>query len=347
MDTEDFDYALPEELIAQEPAARRDESRLLVVDRTNKTWEDRIFRDIIDYLRPGDVLVRNNTRVIPARLLGIKEETGAHVELLLLRRLGKDRWRCLAGNAHAVKEGTAISFGNGLLKATCVSVLEEGIRDVRFAYEGSFEEVLREVGITPLPPYIKKRGSDPDRYQTVYAKVPGSAAAPTAGFHFSRDLLKRIAEKGVEIVDVTLHVGLGTFIPVREKHIEEHHLHSEFFQVSEEAAARLNLARKEGRRIIAVGTTVTRTLEAVMHKYGKFVPAHEETDLYITPGFHFEAIDALITNFHLPKSTLIMLVSAFLGREFTLECYRHAVAARYRFYSFGDAMFIYGKRKPE
>jgi S-adenosylmethionine:tRNA ribosyltransferase-isomerase len=342
MDIELFNFDLPEELIAQSPAKVRDESRLLAINKTTKTYEDKIFHDIIDYLRPGDVLVRNNTKVLPARLFGKKEGTGAHVEVLLLHQIEGDIWECLTGNAKPIKVGSVISFKDGLLKAECLEVKDEGIRIMKFIYDGIFLEILNEVGNMPLPPYIKKQCEDNSRYQTVYAKVLGSAAAPTAGFHFTPELLERIKAKGIEILDVTLNIGLGTFKPVKEKTVEEHVMHSEHFMMSKETANRLNLAKKEGRRIIAVGTTATRTLEAIMQKYGTFKECEEDTAIFIKPGYKFLAIDALITNFHLPKSTLIMLVSALMGREFTLEVYKHAVEERYRFFSFGDSMFIYG-----
>lgn len=343
MDISLFDFELPEELIAQSPAEKRDESRLLVVNKDQKTYEDKVFHDIIDYLRPGDVLVRNNTKVLPARLFGIKEGTGAHVEVLLLHQINGDVWECLTGNAKAIKVGSTISFKDGLLKAECLEIKDEGIRVMKFIYKGIFLEILNEVGNMPLPPYIKKQCADNSRYQTVYAKVLGSAAAPTAGFHFTQELLEKIKQKGIEILDVTLHIGLGTFKPVKEQRVEDHVMHSEHYEMTQEVADRLNLAKKEGRRIIAVGTTATRTLEAIMQKHGKFVQTSDDTAIFIKPGYEFLAIDALITNFHLPKSTLIMLVSALIGREFTLEVYRHAVEEKYRFFSFGDSMFIHGK----
>ena len=343
MDISLFDFELPEELIAQSPAAKRDESRLLVIDKDQKTYEDKVFHDIIDYLRPGDVLVRNNTKVLPARLFGVKEGTGAHVEVLLLKQIEGDTWECLTGNAKAIKVGSVISFKDGLLKAECVGRKDEGIRLMKFIYKGIFLEILNEVGNMPLPPYIKKQCADNSRYQTVYAKVLGSAAAPTAGFHFTQELLDKIREKGIEILDVTLHIGLGTFKPVKEQKVEDHVMHTEHYEMSAEVAEKLNQAKKEGRRIIAVGTTATRTLEAIMQKHGKFVETSDDTAIFIKPGYEFKAIDCLITNFHLPKSTLIMLVSALIGREFCLEAYCHAVGERYRFFSFGDSMFIHGK----
>lgn len=342
MDISLFDFNLPTELIAQSPASKRDESRLLVIDKNKKTYEDKIFHDILDYLKPGDVLVRNNTKVLPARIFGEKEDTHAHVEILLLRQIKGDIWECLAGNARPIKVGSIIIFKNGILKAKCLEVKDEGIRIMEFIYDGIFLEILNEIGNMPLPPYIKKQCEDNSRYQTVYAKVLGSAAAPTAGFHFTEELLEKIKEKGVEILDITLHIGLGTFKPVKEERVEDHVMHSEYFEMSKEVAEKLNKAKAEHRRIIAVGTTATRTLEAIMQKYGRFTEAKEETAIFIKPGYKFLAIDALITNFHLPKSTLIMLVSAFMGREFTLEVYKHAVDEKYRFFSFGDSMFIHG-----
>ena len=342
MDISLFDFELPLELIAQSPAEKRDESRLLLINKEKKTYEDKIFHDIIDYLKPGDVLVRNNTKVLPARIFGTKEDTQAHVEILLLKQIKGDIWECLAGNARPIKVGSIISFKDGKLKAKCLEVKDEGIRIMKFIYDGIFLEILNEVGNMPLPPYIKKQCEDNSRYQTVYAKVLGSAAAPTAGFHFTEDLLKKIQNKGIEILDITLHIGLGTFKPVKESKVEDHKMHSEHFEMSQEVADKLNKAKSEGRRIIAVGTTATRTLESIMQKYGKFVATKEDTEIFIKPGYKFLAIDALITNFHLPKSTLIMLVSAFMGREFTFEVYQHAIEKKYRFFSFGDSMFIHG-----
>lgn len=345
MDINLFDFDLPEQLIAQSPIDKRDHSRLLLVDVNKKEYQDKHFYDIVDYLNKGDVLVRNNTKVIPARLFGIKEKTNAHVEVLLLRQLKDDCWECLCGNAKTIKEDTIIDFGDGLLKGQCIEVKDEGIRILKFIYQGIFLEILDKLGKMPLPPYIKKQLGDNSRYQTVYAKVEGSAAAPTAGFHFSEELFEKIKNKGVIIVDVTLHIGLGTFRPVKVKDTKDHIMHSEFYQLSKEACDILNLAKKEHRRIIAVGTTSLRTLEANMSKYGVFTPTYEDTDIFIQPGYKFKAIDALITNFHLPKSTLIMLVSALAGREFILKCYQHAIKEKYRFFSFGDAMFIYDTQK--
>lgn len=341
MDIELFNYSLPEELIAQTPALIRDECRLLCIDKKNKSYEDKIFKDIIDYLKPGDVIVRNNTKVLPARIFGVKEGTGAHVEILLLKQLEGDVWECLAGNAKPIKVGAVINFNDGKLLAECLEVKEEGIRIMKFKYSGIFLEILNEIGAMPLPPYIKKKCEDNSQYQTVFAKIYGSAAAPTAGFHFTEELIKKCEEKGIEFLDVTLNIGLGTFKPVKEKTVEAHKMHSEHYVISQEVADCLNLAKKEGRRIIALGTTSTRTLEANFQKYAEFHGEIADTEIFITPGYEFKAIDALITNFHLPKSTLIMLVSALMGREFTLECYKHAVKERYRFFSFGDAMFIH------
>ena len=338
-----FDFELPEELIAQRPSEKRDCSRLLLIDKEHKTYQDKIFHDIIDYLNPGDVLVRNNTKVIPARLHGVKEVTGAHVETLLLKQLDGDIWECLTKPAKSLKVGARINYGDGKLFGEVLEEKDEGIRLIKFIYEGIFLEVLDSLGKMPLPPYIKEQLCENDRYQTVYAKYEGSAAAPTAGFHFTEELFDRIKAKGIEVVDITLHIGLGTFRPVKVEDTKDHVMHSELYEITEEAAETLNKAKKEGRRIIAIGTTSTRTLEANMTEFGKFTAARKETNIFIEPGYTFKAIDALITNFHLPKSTLIMLVSAFMGREFTLEVYKHAVDSRYRFFSFGDSMFIYGK----
>ena len=343
MDISLFDFDLPEELIAQSPAKKRDESRLMVINKDTKTYEHKHFYDIVDYLHAGDVLVRNNTKVIPARLLGEKENTHAHVELLLLKQLENDNWECLVGNAKTVKVGTIVSFGNGELKAECLEIKEEGIRIMHMIYEGVFYEVLDKLGKMPLPPYIRKQCDDNSRYQTVYAKVEGSAAAPTAGFHFTEELFEKLKQKGVIVVDVTLHIGLGTFRPVKVNDVLEHHMHSEYYVMSQETADILNKAKKEHRRIISIGTTSTRVLESVMQEYGTFKACSGNTSIFIYPGYKYLAIDGLITNFHLPKSTLIMLVSALAGREFILECYKEAVKEKYRFFSFGDAMFIYGK----
>ncbi len=342
MDINLFDYDLPEELIAQSPKEKRDTCKLMVLDREHKTVEHKIFHDIIEYLKPGDVLVRNNTKVIPARLLGVKKETGGAVEVLLLKQLENDIWECLVGNARSVKVGSHCVFGNGELICECVAVKDEGIRDMKFIYKGIFLEILEQLGQMPLPPYIKKQCSNNDDYQTVYAKVPGSAAAPTAGFHFTKELFDEIRAKGIEVEDITLNIGLGTFRPVKVQDTKDHVMHSEVIEMSEEVAARLNKAKKEGRRIIAIGTTSIRTLEAIYGKYGEFRATREPTRLYIEPGYKFLAVDAIITNFHLPKSTLVELISSFAGRSFVLDAYKEAVKEQYRFFSFGDAMFIYG-----
>lgn len=340
MKLSEFDYNLPEELIAQTPLQKRDTSRLMVLNRKERTIEDKHFYDILDYLHTGDILVRNNTKVIPARLYGTKEETNGHVEVLLLKDLGNNVWECLVGNARIVKMGTIITFGDGSLKAKCIYIGEEGIRHFEMIYDGIFYEILDHLGTMPLPPYIKEKLEDSNRYQTVYAKIEGSAAAPTAGLHFTDEILEKVQEKGVEILDVTLHVGLGTFRPVKVDDVLEHHMHSEFYMIDEETAQKLNTAKANGQRIISVGTTSTRTLEANYKKYGQFKATQESTDIFIYPGYQFEAIDALITNFHLPKSTLVMLVSAFADKEFIMEAYHHAVEEKYRFFSFGDCMFI-------
>lgn len=340
MKLSEFDYHLPEELIAQTPLEKRDTSRLMVLDRKTEAIEDRHFYDILEYLHEGDILVRNNTKVIPARLYGTKEETNGHVEVLLLKDKGNDIWECLVGNARIVKMDTVISFGDGSLKAKCIEIGEEGIRFFQMIYEGIFYEILDKLGTMPLPPYIKEKLEDQDRYQTVYAKIEGSAAAPTAGLHFTDEIIEKVKAKGIEILDVTLHVGLGTFRPVKVDDVLEHHMHSEFYMIEEDVADKLNQAKQNGQRIISVGTTSTRTLEANFKKYGKFTATQESTDIFIYPGYTFEAIDALITNFHLPKSTLVMLVSAFANKEFILKAYNHAVEERYRFFSFGDCMFI-------
>ncbi len=343
MDINLFDFYLPEELIAQKPSDKRDHSHLLAINKDKHTYEDKMFYDIIDYLRPGDVLVRNNTKVIPARLIGIKEVTGAHCETLLLKQVGDDIWECLTKPAKSLKVGARINYGDGKLIGEVVKEKDEGIRDIKFHYQGIFLEVLDSLGKMPLPPYIKEQLCGNDRYQTVYAKYEGSAAAPTAGFHFTEELFEKIKAKGIEVLDITLHIGLGTFRPVKVEDTDNHVMHSEEYEITQEVCDRLNLAKKEGRRIIAIGTTSVRTLEANMQEFGTFTPIKKETNIFITPGYTFKAVDCIITNFHLPKSTLIMLVSAFLGREFTLEVYKHAVEKEYHFFSFGDSMFIYGK----
>ena len=340
MKTDDFDYNLPEELIAQTPLAKRDDSKLMILDRkTGKITHD-IFHNIIDYLDKDDILVLNDTKVLPARIIGTKTDTGAVIELLLLKNIEDNKWEVLVKPAKRVKVGTIISFGDGLLKAKCLSIGEEGIREVEFIYQGIFYEILDKLGSMPLPPYIKEKLKDKDRYQTVYAKNIGSSAAPTAGLHFTKELLKKIADKGVTICYITLHVGLGTFRPVTVEDVKSHKMHSEFYQMNKETADILNNAKKHGKRIISVGTTSTRTLETIINKYGKFIETSGWTDIFIYPGYVFKAIDGQITNFHLPKSTLIMLVSAFATKEIILNAYEEAVKNNYRFFSFGDSMFI-------
>ena len=340
MKVEDFDYYLPEELIAQTPLAKRDSSRLLVLDKKTGEYEDKHFYDILDYLEEGDTLVLNDTKVLPARLIGEKEETHAVIEVLLLKNIAGDDWECLVKPARRIKVGTTVTFGNGKLKARCIKEMDEGIRHFTFGYSGIFLEVLEELGTMPLPPYIHEKLADQSRYQTVYAKEVGSAAAPTAGLHFTKELLAKIESKGVQVAYVTLHVGLGTFRPVSVDKIEEHKMHSEYYHMTGEVADLLNKTKKEGHRIIAVGTTSTRTLETIMTKYGKFQECSGWTDIFIYPGYTFKGISALITNFHLPKSTLVMLVSALATRKNILNAYKHAVDEKYRFFSFGDAMFI-------
>lgn len=338
--TDDFDYYLPEELIAQTPIAKRDNSKLMILDRQTGEIKHEIFHNIINYLNPSDVLVLNDTKVMPARIIGQKEDTQAVIELLLLKNLEDDCWECLAKPAKRVKVGSTISFGNGKLKALCSEVKDEGIRIIKFSYEGIFYEILDELGSMPLPPYIREKLDDKDRYQTVYAKNIGSSAAPTAGLHFTKELLSEIEKKGIKICYITLHVGLGTFRPVNVEDVTKHKMHSEFYSMSSEVAKILNDAKREGRRIVSVGTTTTRTLETIMTKYNQFRETSGWTDIFIYPGYQFKAIDAQITNFHLPKSTLIMLVSAFASKEIILNAYNEAVKNHYRFFSFGDSMFI-------
>ena len=341
MNTADFDFDLPEELIAQTPLEKRDASRLLVVDKETGAFSDQHFDQIIDQLQPGDALVMNNTRVLPARLYGIKPETGGHVELLLLKNTQGDDWEVLAKPAKRLRVGSQISFGDGRLTATVVEELDHGGRIVRFSYEGIFLEVLESLGEMPLPPYIHEKLADRERYQTVYAKENGSAAAPTAGLHFTEELLEQIAAKGVKLVYLTLHVGLGTFRPVSVDSLDDHEMHSEFYSLSEEAAQILRQVKAKGGRVIAVGTTSIRTLETIGSKFQGQIQADSGwTNIFIKPGYDWKVVDAFSTNFHLPKSTLVMLVSAFAGRSLTLEAYEHAIAERYRFFSFGDAMFI-------
>lgn len=339
--TEDFDFELPEELIAQTPLKDRASSRMMVLSKSSRTYKDQTFEDIIEELDAGDALVMNNTRVLPARLYGEKEETGAHIELLLLKNIEGDRWETLAKPAKKAKVGSSIRFGDGRLVGTVTEELEHGGRVIEFSYEGIFLETLESLGEMPLPPYIKERLDDPDRYQTVYAKENGSAAAPTAGLHFTEEILQKINDKGINIVFLTLHVGLGTFRPVNVENLDEHKMHEEFYQLTEEAAETLNKTHENGGKIVAIGTTSIRTLETIGTKFnGKLEADSGWTDIFISPGYEFKVVDAFLTNFHLPKSTLIMLVSAFAGREFVLDAYHHAVEERYRFFSFGDAMFL-------
>ncbi|MBQ1307063.1 MAG: tRNA preQ1(34) S-adenosylmethionine ribosyltransferase-isomerase QueA [Erysipelotrichaceae bacterium] len=338
MKLSDFDFELPEELIAQHPTEKRDNSRLLILHKNTGEIEHRHFYDIIDYLKPGDVLVRNNSKVIPARLYGTKKDTGAKVEVLILKMQG-DICECLCGNAKAIKTGTVIEFSDKLY-GECIERKEEGIRIFRMHSQGIFLEVLNEIGLMPTPPYIHEKLQDKDRYNNVYARINGSAACPTAGLHFTEELIEKIKEKGIEVLDLTLHVGLGTFKPVKEDNIEDHVMHSEYYSMSADTAERLNLAKKEGRRIIAVGTTSTRTLETVMNRFGEFRECSGDTAIFIYPPYEFKAIDAQITNFHLPKSTLIMMIAAECSREMILNAYRIAIENKYRFFSFGDSMFI-------
>ena len=342
MNLHDFYYDLPEELIAQDPLADRSSSKLMVLDKKTGRTEHRIFKDIIEYLKPGDCLVINDTKVIPARLIGEKEGTGAAIEVLLLKRKEDmaNTWEVLVKPGKKARPGTRISFGDGKLVGEIIDIVEEGDRLIQFSFDGIFEEILDELGQMPLPPYITHKLEDKNRYQTVYAKHEGSAAAPTAGLHFTNELLAEIEVKGVKIARVTLHVGLGTFRPVKVENILEHHMHSEYYEVSEEAADTINSVRQSGGRIIAVGTTSTRTLESVADTHGCIKPCRGWTDIFIYPGYEFKAIDCLITNFHLPESTLIMLVSALAGKDNVMAAYREAVENSYRFFSFGDAMFI-------
>ena len=340
MRKEDFNFDLPEELIAQDPLEDRSSSRLLVLDKETGKTEHHVFREIIDYLEAGDCLVINDTKVIPARLIGSKIGTDAKIEVLLLKRKENDVWETLVKPGKKAKIGTRISFGDGLLVGEVVDIVEEGNRLIHFEYEGIFEEILDRLGQMPLPPYITHQLEDKNRYQTVYAKHSGSAAAPTAGLHFTPELLKKIEEKGVQIARVTLHVGLGTFRPVKVDNILEHHMHSEFYQIEEEAAEKINTAKANGKRVIAVGTTSCRTIESAAKEDGTIAPVSGWTDIFIYPGYQFKVLDCLITNFHLPESTLVMLVSALAGREHVLNAYEEAIKERYRFFSFGDSMFI-------
>lgn len=340
MNIEEYDYELPEHFIAQTPLKNRSDSKLLLLDKNNGNIKEDVFKNIANYLVPGDVLVLNDTKVIPARIIGEKEDTKAVIELLLLKDIGGDVWECLAKPAKRLHEGTIVSFKDGLLKAEVVKKLAEGIVHVKLIYEGILMEILDELGTMPLPPYIHEKLSDQSRYQTVYAENIGSAAAPTAGLHFTKELLDNLKEKGIEILYVTLHVGLGTFRPVEVSDITKHHMHSEYYVMSEDVANRLNKAKEENKNIYAVGTTSTRVLETVIKKYDKFIPCSGNTDIFIYPGYKFGAIDGLITNFHLPKSTLLMLVSALSKKEYILNAYEYAKMHDFRFFSFGDAMFI-------
>lgn len=337
----DFYFDLPQELIAQDPLEDRSSSRLLVLDKETGAVSHHVFRDIVDFLNPGDCLVLNDTRVIPARLLGEREGTGAHIEVLLLKRREADVWETLVKPGKKCRPGTRLVFGGGLLKAQVLETVEEGNRLIRFEYDGIWEEVLDRLGEMPLPPYITHKLQDKNRYQTVYAKYEGSAAAPTAGLHFTNELLDKIRQKGVSVACVTLHVGLGTFRPVKEENVLEHHMHSEFYQVSEEAASVINGTKERGGRVICVGTTSCRTVESAADADGKVHAGSGNTEIFIYPGYRFKVLDALITNFHLPESTLVMLVSALAGREHVLSAYEEAIRERYRFFSFGDAMFIH------
>ncbi|KRK82113.1 S-adenosylmethionine tRNA-ribosyltransferase-isomerase (queuine synthetase) [Companilactobacillus bobalius DSM 19674] len=339
--TEDFDYDLPEELIAQTPIKNRDQSRLLVLDHETGEYQDKHFYDILDYLNPGDALVMNNSRVLPARLYGTKEDTDGHEEVLLLNNIEGDKWEVLMKPARRAKVGTKVEFGDGQLEAEVLEDLEHGGKIIEFHYQGIFMEILEQLGEMPLPPYIKEKLDDPDRYQTVYAKENGSAAAPTAGLHWTKDLLKKVEDKGVKLVYITLHVGLGTFRPVTESDISKHVMHSEFYRLDEDSAKTLNEVKKNGGKIVATGTTSIRTLETIGTKFNGEIKADSGwTDIFIKPGYEWKVVDEFITNFHLPKSTLVMLVAAFTGRENILNAYQHAVEEKYRFFSFGDAMFI-------
>lgn len=339
MQVSEFNYDLPEELIAQVPIEKRDESRLMILDRDKQTIEHRTFKDIIDYLEPGDCLVRNNTKVIPARIYG-KKETGANVEFLLLNNIEGDIWESIVRPGNKLHIGAKVIFGDGLLKAEIIDTMPGGTRKVKFEYDDIFNEILDKIGLMPLPPYIHEELKERDRYQTVYAKYDGSAAAPTAGLHFTPELLKKIEEKGVKIANVTLHVGIGTFRPVKEKNVEDHDMHSEHYYIKQEDVEKINEAKKNGKRVIAVGTTSCRVLETIADENGLVKETEGDTKIFIYPGYKFKCLDGLITNFHLPQSTLLMLVSALAGKEYILEAYNEAVKEKYRFFSFGDAMFI-------
>ena len=339
MKVSEFNYNLPEELIAQTPIEKRDESRLMILDRSKKTIEHKKFKDIIDYLEPGDVLVRNNTKVIPARLYGQKE-TGAKVEFLLLNNIEKDCWECIVRPGNKLHIGTKVIFGDGILIAEILEIMPGGTRKVEFHYQGIFNEILDQIGLMPLPPYIHESLKEKDRYQTVYAKYDGSAAAPTAGLHFTEELLKKLEEKGIIIANVTLHVGIGTFRPVKEDTVEEHKMHTEHYYIKQEDVDKINNAKKNGKRVIAVGTTSCRVLETIADENGMVKETEGDTGIYIYPGYKFKCLDGLITNFHLPQSTLLMLVSALAGKDYIMNAYEEAVKEKYRFFSFGDAMFI-------
>ena len=339
MKVSEFNYYLPEELIAQHPLEKRDASRLMVVNKEHKTIEDKKFTDILDYLEPGDCLVRNNTKVIPARIFG-KKETGANIEFLLLNNIEGNIWETIVKPGNKLHIGSKVIFGDGILNAEILEIMPGGTRKVKFTYDGIFNEILDKIGLMPLPPYIHEELKEKDRYQTVYAKYQGSAAAPTAGLHFTDELLSKIKEKGVEIANVTLHVGIGTFRPVKVETIEEHHMHSEHFYIKQEDADKINKAKKDGHKIIAVGTTSCRVLESVADEKGFVKEIEKDTDIFIYPGYKFKCIDNLITNFHLPESTLIMLVSSLAGKDLIMNAYEHAVEEKYRFFSFGDAMII-------
>lgn len=339
MQVSEFNYNLPEELIAQVPIKNRDEARLMILDRTNKTIEHKVFKDIVDYLEPGDCLVRNNTRVIPARIYG-KKETGANVEFLLLNNIEGDIWESIVRPGNKLHVGSKVIFGDGILKAEILEIMPGGTRKVKFEYSGIFNEILDKIGLMPLPPYIHETLKDNTRYQTVYAKYDGSAAAPTAGLHFTPELLDKIEKKGIKIANVTLHVGIGTFRPVKEETVENHEMHSEHFYIKEEDVEKINSTKKAGKRVIAVGTTSCRVLETIANENGLVKVTEGDTKIFIYPGYKFKCLDGLITNFHLPQSTLLMLVSALAGNEFILKAYEEAVKEKYRFFSFGDAMFI-------
>lgn len=339
MKVSEFNYDLPEELIAQTPIEKRDESRLMVLDRNKQTIEHKTFKDIIDYLEPGDCLVRNNTKVIPARIYG-KKETGAKVEFLLLKNIEGDIWETIVRPGNKLHIGTKVIFGDGLLTAEILEIMPGGTRKVQFSYKGIFNEILDKIGLMPLPPYIHEELKDNDRYQTVYAKYNGSAAAPTAGLHFTPELLKKIEEKGVKIANVTLHVGIGTFRPVKEENVENHEMHTEHFYIKQEDVEKINETKKQGKRVIAVGTTSCRVLETIADENGFVKETEADTSIFIYPGYQFKCLDGLITNFHLPQSTLLMLVSALAGKDYILKAYNEAVKEKYRFFSFGDAMFI-------